>query len=240
MLGTDHHDAVVAHEHDVRLAHAGGDAVALGLVERQAVVVLVDHGAAPELQRGLPGPDQRLAVQHRQRGRVGHVGVEGGAGARAAPCARGRGCRTPSPPGTPAPATTFPVEVADQQAGGGDLVEAPAVGVDQEQLVRALGPWRTGGCRCPRAGRGGWPCGSRRQGPRGPATPPGRPRSRVWSGNGGPAGGLVDGRGPSGVGLRTWVTRLLMPGLDNQAAIDADERRARPTSGSTASGCGTA
>ena len=41
---------MVAHEDDVRVAQGGGDAVALGLVQREALVVLVHLRPAVELQ----------------------------------------------------------------------------------------------------------------------------------------------------------------------------------------------
>ena len=57
---------------------------AFAVVEREAVIVAVYRRAAEEFQRGLPGPDQRIALGHRQCGRIGHVGVEGDLRAREA------------------------------------------------------------------------------------------------------------------------------------------------------------
>ena len=115
---------------------AGGDPVALRFVQRQAVIGLVHHGAAVEFQRGLAGPDQRVALHHGQRGGVRHVGVKRRPGARNAGMQPGvdveGGILRHAVAGH-----DVAVEVADQQARGGDFGERPAVRVDQEQVVPA-------------------------------------------------------------------------------------------------------
>ena len=114
----------------------GGDAVALGFVQREAVVGLVHHGAAMEFQRCLAGPEQWLALHHGERRGVRHVRVEGGPGAGHAGMQPGvdveGGVLRHAFAGN-----DVAIEIADQQAGGGDLRERPAVGIYQEKIVAA-------------------------------------------------------------------------------------------------------
>ena len=78
------------------------------------------------------------AFQHGERGRVRHMGVEGGAGAREVlledPGMDVKGGRLRHA----VAGHHMAVEVADQQAGGGDLGESPAIRIHhQEQVVPA-------------------------------------------------------------------------------------------------------
>jgi hypothetical protein len=72
----DHH-AVVGQEHHVGTAHGAGDALALGRVQRQAVVVRVHRQPAVEAHRRLRQRGvQRTVGGQRQRGGMRHVGVQ--------------------------------------------------------------------------------------------------------------------------------------------------------------------
>ena len=131
-----HHHAVVLEEDDGFVAHGAGNTVALGVVEREPVVVLVHHDAAVELERGLDREGKRRALQHRECRGVGHVRVEGDARARLAPVQAGmdiEGRRLHRALALHHVA----VEITDQQARGGDLVEAIAERVDEEELIAA-------------------------------------------------------------------------------------------------------
>ncbi len=124
------------HEDDVGVADGCRDALALAVVERQSVIVLVDRRAPVELERRLPGVDQRLALGHRQGGRMGHVRVEGGAGARQSLVqlrmdVEGRGL------GGAVALDDMAMIVADEQRRRRDLGKGEAIGIDEEQVVIA-------------------------------------------------------------------------------------------------------
>ena len=77
-----HHHAMVLHEDDIGITDGSRDAVALTLIQGEAIVILIHQGAAIEFQGALPGPDQRRAFQHGKRGGVWHMRMESGLGAR--------------------------------------------------------------------------------------------------------------------------------------------------------------
>ena len=105
-------------------------------IEGKAVIVAVDRGAAVEFQRGLAGPDQGITFGHRQRRRIGHVGVEGDLGARQALVHLGmnveRGRLRHA-----LPVEHIAVEIADQELRGRDLAKGIAIGIDEKQIVMA-------------------------------------------------------------------------------------------------------
>ena len=77
MRGAGHDHAVVGEKGDVLAGHGAGDAFALGIVERQAVVVGVDRDAVHEAHRVLAQRRVERAIgRERERGGVGHVAVQ--------------------------------------------------------------------------------------------------------------------------------------------------------------------